>query len=72
MSAEPDLRLELALYQEGYRSVAGIDEAGRGSWAGPIVAAAVVLPLDRGDLEARLAGIRDSKLLSPRRRDELF
>ena len=72
MSAEPDLRLELALYQEGYRSVAGIDEAGRGSWAGPIVAAAVVLPLDRGDLEATLAGIRDSKLLSPRRRDELF
>lgn len=49
------------------RIVAGIDEAGRGAWAGPVVAAAVVLP--RGfDASA----LRDSKLLTPRAREMLF
>jgi len=70
--AEPDLCLELALHREGHHNVVGLDEAGRGSWAGPVVAAAVVLPLDRGDLAAELNGVRDSKLLSPGRRQELF
>jgi ribonuclease HII len=45
--------------------VAGIDEAGRGALAGPVVAAAVVLPLDRFDLARALAEVRDSKQLSP-------
>jgi ribonuclease HII len=40
----PDLRLERALRRRGYRAVAGVDEAGRGAWAGPLVAAVVVLP----------------------------
>ncbi|MBI2012822.1 ribonuclease HII [Candidatus Curtissbacteria bacterium] len=40
----PDLSLEKALWGKGYRNVAGVDEVGRGSWAGPLVAAAVILP----------------------------
>jgi ribonuclease HII len=62
---------------QGFWLVAGLDEAGRGAWAGPVVAAAVILPLRKGqatkvDLPAELNSIRDSKLLSPRRREELF
>ena len=72
MSFDPDLSLELALYQEGYRILAGMDEAGRGPWAGPVVAAAVILPVEREDLLATLTGTRDSKLLSARQRECLF
>jgi ribonuclease HII len=50
----------------GYPVVAGIDEVGRGCWAGPVVAAAVILPP-----RVRLAGVTDSKLLSHKRRVEL-
>ncbi len=49
----------------------GVDEAGRGAWAGPVAAAAVMLPADRPDLTRRLAGVRDSKMLTPRRRETL-
>ncbi len=64
----PDLVLELALHNDGLAIIAGIDEAGRGAWAGPVVAAAVVLPLERSDLKSELDGVRDSKLLSSRQR----
>ena len=46
--------------------IAGADEAGRGAWAGPLVAAAVIMP------SRKIVGVRDSKQLSPRRRTELF
>jgi ribonuclease HII len=52
--------------------VAGLDEAGRGAWAGPVVAAAIVLPPQDPDLCRHLAGVRDSKLLSPTRREALL
>lgn len=68
----PTLEKELALYQQGFRFVAGIDEAGRGAWAGPVVAAAVILPLDQPNLAQHLEGLTDSKQLSPRRREALF
>jgi ribonuclease HII len=68
----PTLEVELALCVQGHRFVAGLDEAGRGAWAGPVVAAAVVLPLDRSDLEHALSGVRDSKQLSPLARDRLL
>lgn len=68
----PTLEIELALRAQGHRLVAGLDEAGRGAWAGPVVAAAVILPLDRPDLEHALTGVRDSKRLSPGIRDVLF
>ena len=53
--------------RRGYRRVAGIDEAGRGALAGPVVAAAVILPPGLA-----IPGVNDSKKLSPTRRDELF
>jgi len=69
----PDMQLERALLQEcGAGCVAGVDEAGRGALAGPVFAAAVVLPLDDPDLPAALRGVRDSKLLSAAARERLF
>lgn len=68
----PDLCEEFALYATGYAHVAGLDEAGRGAWAGPVCAAAVVLPLDRTDLLDLLSGVRDSKQLSPAQREALL
>lgn len=65
----PDIRLEKALWQAGLDVVAGLDEAGRGAWAGPLVAAAVVLPPRRRDVVASLAGVRDSKQMTPRQRE---
>ena len=56
---------ELELRRLGHTLVAGLDEVGRGALAGPVVAAAVILPLDRFDLAATLEGVRDSKQLSP-------
>ena len=69
---QPNLREEMTLYAEGYRHIAGLDEAGRGSWAGPVVAGAVVLPIDRPDLFQALDGVRDSKQLTPRQRERLY
>jgi len=64
----PDLnRLESSLNERGYRLIAGVDEVGRGPLAGPVVAAAVILP--PGD---KIEGIADSKKLSENRREELF
>jgi len=54
-------------FKNGYRSIAGIDEAGRGPLAGPVVSAAVILPPAFPD-----CGINDSKKLSPARRKQLF
>ena len=59
--------IELDLAREGVSIVAGVDEAGRGPLAGPVVAAAVVL-----DPENRITGLDDSKKLSPRQREALL
>jgi len=58
---------ERRLISKGFRHIAGIDEAGRGPLAGPVVAAAVILPED-----AELPGVTDSKKLTPAKRDSLF
>jgi len=65
---------ERALWAGGSRFIAGIDEAGRGPLAGPVVAAAVMLPSDwlRRGLPAELAGLNDSKQLTERQRDAFF
>ncbi|MEV1287318.1 ribonuclease HII [Micromonospora sp. NPDC049679] len=61
--------LERALQRRGFRHVAGADEAGRGACAGPLVAAAVVLPEGRrGEVE----GLADSKLLTPATRERIY
>jgi ribonuclease HII len=60
---------EYELKERGYRFIAGIDEVGRGAIAGPVGAAAVVLPCDRDLPWAKM--VRDSKQLSPSRREYL-
>jgi ribonuclease HII len=63
----PTLNFEKALRKEGFQLVAGVDEVGRGAWAGPLFAAAVIFPL-----EAKLPrAINDSKLLTPALRHKL-
>lgn len=68
----PSLDKERALHHAGFQHIAGVDEAGRGAWAGPVVAAAVILPLPmtratRGQLRA----VNDSKQLTPAQREEM-
>lgn len=62
---------EQALWAQGCRAVFGVDEAGRGAWAGPVSAAAVCLNPD-ADNAVLLAGVNDSKQLSARSRAELI
>jgi len=61
-------------YAAGKRVIAGVDEAGRGSLAGPVVAGAVILPrIDTlSDVPSYYRGIKDSKKLSPRKREALY
>jgi ribonuclease HII len=66
--AQPGLEFEVACWLKGFQVVAGLDEAGRGAWAGPVMAGAVVLPA-RTDLRAVLSGVRDSKLMTAIQRD---
>lgn len=63
----PSRRLENNLRAQGYRAVVGLDEVGRGAWAGPLVGAAVVL-----DGRTVIPGLRDSKLLTARVRETLY
>ena len=68
----PDLSLELALLDQGVRPIAGADEAGRGPLAGPVVAAAVVLPPELTGCEDWLRLLDDSKRLTASRRQQAF
>ena len=63
----PTLRIEKALWAAGHDIVVGIDEVGRGSWAGPLAIGAAVLPKN-----GRVNGVRDSKMLTERQREALF
>jgi ribonuclease HII len=63
----PGLRVERDLWAGGAEVVVGVDEVGRGSWAGPLTVAAAVVPRDR-----RVYKIRDSKLLTEPEREALF
>jgi ribonuclease HII len=65
----PDLSFELPIWALA-SSTAGLDEAGRGAWAGPVVAAAVMLPMDEHVLK-RLKGVRDSKQVTHDERTRL-
>ena len=66
----PGFELERRAHLLGSRLVAGVDEAGRGPLAGPVMAAAVILPAELSGSEPWLAAIDDSKRLSERRREE--
>ena len=79
MPITPTLQFEHTFWLRGLAHVAGIDEAGRGAWAGPVVAGAVILPRVRrikawwlNDALRALEHARDSKLLSPAQRDALY
>ncbi|MFO7661832.1 MAG: ribonuclease HII [Chloroflexota bacterium] len=73
LNPSPDLSLEFESAAEFNISfVAGIDEAGRGALAGPVFAAAVILPLTANDLRNILNKVTDSKLLLPATREQLF
>ena len=65
------MSLELAAIADGFGVVCGVDEAGRGSWAGPVVAGAAVLEREQLSDELRL-GVDDSKKLKPAARNSLF
>jgi ribonuclease HII len=65
----PTLNRERRLLRRGYGLLAGLDEAGRGAWAGPLAAAAVILPVREPSLPAVLANVRDSKQMTPRQRE---
>jgi ribonuclease HII len=64
----PDLCVECGLWEKGFPTVAGLDEAGRGAWAGPVSAGAVIFP-PRADLPALLPAVRDSKQMTPAARE---
>ena len=64
------LRYEKELWALGFKYIGGIDEAGRGAWAGPVAAAVVVLPADAG-IRHPLAGVRDSKRMTPLQRERV-
>ncbi len=63
----PTRRIEQELLARGHEIIVGIDEVGRGAWAGPLMVGAAVLPVDK-----RVNGVRDSKLLTERERERLF
>lgn len=63
----PDFSFEQACFDAGHQLVAGVDEAGRGPWAGPVVAAAVIL--DPANIPS---GLNDSKKLNEAKRNDLF
>ncbi|MFM9037435.1 MAG: ribonuclease HII [Actinomycetota bacterium] len=65
--AAPSRDLERALRDEGFRCVVGVDEVGKGAWAGPLAVGMAVLPLD-----IDLDGVRDSKSISEKTRERMF
>ena len=67
----PDFSREERLFRKGYENIAGIDEAGRGPLAGPVVAAAVIFSKNKLLNKLLEIGVRDSKLLSPKKREYL-
>jgi ribonuclease HII len=71
MRANPSTFFESQLWQSGLIHVAGLDEAGRGALAGPVTVGAVILPDDETLLSRTLAGVRDSKQMTPLERETL-
>jgi ribonuclease HII len=64
----PNLTFERALWEDDKQWIAGLDEAGRGAWAGPVVAAVIIFP-QFANLEQNLWGVRDSKQMNVHQRE---
>jgi ribonuclease HII len=71
MQVSPDTFFESQFWKNGLFHVAGLDEAGRGALAGPVAVGAVILPGDEALLSWTLAGVRDSKQMTPLERESL-
>lgn len=65
---KPDISLEKSLWKKGFINVAGVDEAGKGPWAGPVTAGAVIIHSDKQVIPQ----IRDSKLMTKIQREKVF
>ncbi len=69
------MKYEKSLYKKGFKLIVGLDEVGRGAWAGPIVAGCVCIPRDlklsKAD-KTLLNQIKDSKKITPKKREELY
>ena len=63
----PTRKIEQELWAQGYETIVGIDEVGRGAWAGPLMVGAAILPREK-----RVLGVRDSKMLTERDREAIF
>ena len=63
----PNLKVERSLWEKGHEVVVGVDEVGRGAWAGPLSVGAAVVPKDR-----RIYKLRDSKMLTEEEREAMF
>jgi len=63
----PTRTIEKELWADGHEVIVGIDEVGRGAWAGPLMVGAAILPKDK-----RVNGVRDSKMLSEANRERIF
>ncbi|HEY5664960.1 MAG TPA: ribonuclease HII [Ilumatobacter sp.] len=63
----PTRKIEQELWAQGHDTIVGIDEVGRGAWAGPLMVGAAIVPRD-----SRVLGVRDSKMLTERDREQLF
>ena len=68
LCASDKLKIERELLSQGFKTIAGVDEVGRGPLAGPVVCAAVVMPLKEIEI---IQGVDDSKKLSPKKRELL-
>ena len=68
LCASDKLKIERELLSQGFKTIAGVDEVGRGPLAGPVVCAAVVMPLEEIEI---IQGVDDSKKLSPKKRELL-
>lgn len=67
LTPRPDRRFEDSLRAEGFDVIVGIDEVGKGAWAGPLCVGVAVIPVD-----GELPGVRDSKSLTEKRREAIF
>lgn len=68
MIITPDISLEQSLWQQGFLHVAGVDEAGKGPWAGPVTAGAVMIH----DEKQIVKTVRDSKIMTEKQREKAF
>jgi ribonuclease HII len=67
VSTAPTRTIERELWAAGHEVIVGVDEVGRGAWAGPLMVGAAILPREK-----RVNGVRDSKMLSEANRERLF